>query len=1298
MPDHLPDLPTLSAAQTAMWFGQQQVPGSSVYQAAERVDIRGELDAGLFVRVVSDCLAELAPLNARYIAGPDGPRRYPDVRTHRVPLIEVDPTNPDAEAAVTAVIDEMLSAAPGAEEIGGVMLSDQRLIRRAADHHIWIQRIHHLCIDGYSFAAVLRWVAARYTALLDGTPLPNSPFVDDDPDAPVPGPDAATFWRDYCRGDTRPPSLAGETHSAAVDRAHRISRKLAARTTTRYGWAEATLAATAMYTAALSGESEVILGMPWANRRMGRRPTMEPAVNVLPLRVAPAPTQTVAALIETVTGEIRKVRPHSGYRADQVRRDIGALDTAHALYGPVVNVKFFTPELRFGPAVGTVTNITMGPVDDVTVTASPQSDGGLILEVEANPQRYSMSETVAHADRIVALLDELSDAEPTTALGALRVSTAADAVEQIHTHNDTARPFPDATLGDLLLATADRHADRTALQWGTSTLTYRELITAAVDLAGHLRRVGAGPDRIVALRLTRSPETVLAILATILAGAAYLPVDPELPDDRIESILADAQPVAVLSAPPGTSAGNTSWRWQSLSLQVTPVGRVQAPTDAGASTGDAAYVIFTSGSTGRPKGVTITHRSIVNRLHWMDETYRLTPDDRILQKTPYSFDVSVWEFFWPLITGATLVVAAAGAERDSGRLAAELADGAITVCHFVPSAFAAFLEEPAATSISSLRLVICSGEALPVTTVERADEVLGPDKVRNLYGPTEAAVDVTYWHPEATWDHSGVPIGLPVYNTSVFVLDNALRPLPIGSIGELYLAGVQLARGYLGRPGLTATRFVANPFAPGQRMYATGDLARRRADGNIEYVGRTDDQVKIRGRRIELGEIATALRETPGVSQAAVVVRGSGPAAIIVGYAAPEFGVNLHSYELRSALARRLPGYMLPDALVLLDALPTTANGKLDRRRLPEPQLGSAEVDSPATPLEMALVAIFAEVTGRDTVSATDSFFELGGNSLLAAQLAARTSTTLGREVTVGDIFAAPSVSALARHLGGEAAADPFGPMLTLREAPRSDAPATAARRAPLFCVHPAGGLGWCYTGLLPDLDRDGAVYALQAPGLSGATPGEDLTEIAARYLDAVESVAPQGPIRLLGWSVGGVIAHEMGVLAQARGRMVEQLFLLDAYPSELWQDQPPPSAAEIRRAFLIMAGVDDVALDSDDDMVAALRGAHTAFGNLSGTQVRAIAGTVAHFATLMRDHETSVFDGDAVLFRATEGAQDFLDPSAWTAHLTGTLRQIDIATTHPGMVRPPALRLIADECNRARMRADDVADVGPIP
>ncbi|HEY4595936.1 MAG TPA: amino acid adenylation domain-containing protein, partial [Thermoanaerobaculia bacterium] len=436
-----------------------------------------------------------------------------------------------------------------------------------------------------------------------------------------------------------------------------------------------------------------------------------------------------------------------------------------------------------------------------------------------------------------------------------------------------------------------------------------------------------------------------------------------------------------------------------------------------------AYVIFTSGSTGRPKGVMNSHRGIVNRLLWMQETYGLGPQDRVLQKTPFSFDVSVWEFFWPLLAGARLVIARPGGHQDPAYLARLIAAEGITTVHFVPSMLQAFLEEPAAAGCTCLRRVIASGEALPAELRDRFFQRLPAGvELHNLYGPTEAAVDVTFEPCAPRRAGAGVAIGRPLANTRIHILDREMRPVPVGVAGELCIGGVQVARGYLSRPELTAERFVPDSRGeePGRRLYKTGDLARHLPDGRIEYLGRLDHQVKVRGFRIELGEIEAALNRQPGVRESVVVAREDVPGDVrLVAYVVPAAGASPAPAGLRAAAQESLPAYMVPADFVFLDSLPTTPNGKLDRRALPSPSRGRPDTTAgfvaPRTPVEETLASIWAEVLGHERVGAGDEFVALGGHSLLATQVVSRIREALGVELPLRSLFEESSLASLAR-------------------------------------------------------------------------------------------------------------------------------------------------------------------------------------------------------------------------------------------------------------------------------------------
>ncbi|WP_433325335.1 non-ribosomal peptide synthase/polyketide synthase [Spirillospora sp. CA-294931] len=555
------------------------------------------------------------------------------------------------------------------------------------------------------------------------------------------------------------------------------------------------------------------------------------------------------------------------------------------------------------------------------------------------------------------------------------------------------------TLPELFEAQVARTPDAVAVVTDDAALSFAELNARANRLARLLVTKGVKPGQVVGVALPRSADLVVALLGVLKAGAAYLPLDGDLPADRVAFILDDATPALLI-----TDTEASEFSGDDLA-------------DVRLSPDDAAYVIYTSGSTGRPKGVVVPHSGIVNRLAGMQTQFGLGVDDRVLQKTPFGFDVSVWEFFWPLSQGATLVMARPDGHRDPLYVAEAIQRQEISTVHFVPSMLEAFLAEPAAADCTSLERVICSGEALPASAVARFFELFEDVELHNLYGPTEASIDVTAW--KCSPGDVSVPIGQAVPNTRTFVLDAALEPVPVGVAGELYLAGVQVARGYLGRPGLTGERFVACPFGtPGERMYRTGDVVRWRADGNLDFLGRADDQVKIRGFRIELGEIEAVLASQ--VAQVAVVVREDVPGdKRLVAYV-----VGADTTGLREFAAERLPHYMVPSAIVALDALPLNANGKLDRKALPAPDHAGGG-RAPVTLREELLCQIFAEVLGLASVGVDDDFFELGGHSLLAMRLVGRARAVLDVELPLRSVFEAPTVAGLAARLDGADVARP---------------------------------------------------------------------------------------------------------------------------------------------------------------------------------------------------------------------------------------------------------------------------------
>ncbi|WP_250029477.1 non-ribosomal peptide synthetase [Paractinoplanes maris] len=997
----MPDRLELSAAQAGVWYAQHLDPGPA-YTTAACVDLDGEVDPELFERALRQVINEAAPLRARF-GGHDGSpyQEIADDPGWRLERLELDD-----DAAERWMHDEL--ARPIDLTTGPVFA--EALIRRGPGRWTWYQRCHHIVMDAYTSALVAQRLATVYSALAAGAEPKANPFgtLDD-----VVAEDAAyrtsagyeadrEFWRARLAGAEVADLATGPTRPSASFLRHRVTLPAeVGRGLTATGQeaaatrVEAVLAATALYLHRITGTDEVVLGLPMMGR-LGSVAARVPvtAVNVLPLRIAVSPVDTVAALIQRVAREVRSIRPHQRYRGEDIRRDLGLIGGDRRLVGAWVNIKPFGATLGFGPVVGTPRYISAGPVDDLSITLDDRGGDVLELVLDANPARYDESALAGHAQRLAGLLGTVAGTDVATPTGRLGLRDKPFPY-------DTTRALPQRGFTDLWLAQARRTPEALALAVpGGVTLTYAELAGRVEELAGVLTVRGVRPGQIVAVRLPRTAELLVALLAVQRIGATYLPLDPDFPADRLAWMLADSAPALLLTNSP------TDGEMPVLRLD-EPLPAASAPVPVPVHHGDAAaYVLYTSGSTGRPKGVVVTRRNLVNFLLALREEVPLGPDDRLLAVTTVSFDISGLELYLPLLCGAAVVLAAKEAVQDPEVLAGLVRETGATVVQATPTLWQALLEAPGGDlALTGLRVLV-GGEALPpdlALSLRRS-----ATSVTNLYGPTET----TIWSTVSEVGTGAVTVGQPIWNTRAYVLDAALRPVPDGFAGELYLGGAGVARGYLNRAGLTATRFVADPFQPGERMYRTGDLARRLPDGDFDVLGRVDQQVKLRGFRIELGEVEAVLAAAPGVVRAVAVVREDRPGdrrlvAYVVGT----------TDGLRERAAAELPDYMVPAAIVALDELPATPNGKLDRNALPEPAYAAVAPETARSLPEELLAGVFAEVLGVPSVGRREDFFALGGHSLLAARVAARVRTILGVDLTLRDVFDAPTVASLAERL-----------------------------------------------------------------------------------------------------------------------------------------------------------------------------------------------------------------------------------------------------------------------------------------
>nr|WP_326928846.1 non-ribosomal peptide synthetase [Burkholderia pseudomallei] len=1041
----------LTAGQYGIWLDQMLNPDLPCYILGAILRIDGTFDEALLTSVVNEVVNANDSLRAMLVS------EGGSVRQRVLSDVELEIAHIDFSGSAhphDSAWRYMRTAFDTAFALDG-LLCDFRIVRESPSRTYWMYRCHHLVADGQSVSMICRMIVDLYNrrasadmARIEPTPSYFDSLDDDRKYAESSRYERdAQFWQDKF-SSLPPPLLSSRSSEAAARPASfpdgQVNLTIERAKYDRLGRiAEASgctivhvmFGVLALYFSRAYQVDEVVIGMPVHNRSTAQQKrAIGMFASVVPIRIPVDGNERFVSLLNGVSAELRHCYRHQRFPIAELNRRLGLVRTGRRqLFDLTLSFEKFPLDFYIGDVKLGLTSMRHR-FEQTPITVNVQDyheDQDLVMQFNYDVNAFSHAEVDNIGTRIGGLLDALIEHHDDMPVGMLPLLDEAERKQVVYEWNATERDYPiEQCIHQLFEAQVDRKPEAIALTFDGQRLGYAELNARANRLAHYLQARGVGPDRLVALCAERGIEMVVGLLAILKAGGAYVPLDPSHPPERLRRMLDDTNPVAVLVDDIGADAlasfeshvaahsprvhlsrDIAQWRACNPANPSTPRERAARRL---------AYVIYTSGSSGEPKGVMNEHRGVVNRLWWMQQTYALDERDAVLQKTPFSFDVSVWEFFWPLMSGARLVIAKPEGHKDPAYLSELIDRERVTTLHFVPSMLQAFLEdEGAARGCGSVKRVMCSGEALPPSLVKRFYRCLPDARLHNLYGPTEAAVDVTAWACDAEEGGASVPIGRPIANTRIYVLDEYGQPVPRGVAGELYIGGVQVARGYLNRPELTRERFVDDPFVAGGRLYKTGDLARWRTDGSLEYLGRNDFQVKIRGFRIELGEIEAQLAKVAGVRETVVLARDSGSPAgekRLVAY----YTGNADVAALREQATRHLPAYMVPSAYVRLDAWPLTPNGKLDRRALPAPAddaYARAEYEAPQGAKEEALAAIWKDLLPVERISRHDNFFELGGHSLLVIGLSEKLRAA-GLHADVRVVYRASTLADLAAHLG----------------------------------------------------------------------------------------------------------------------------------------------------------------------------------------------------------------------------------------------------------------------------------------
>ena len=1282
-------------SQAGIWYASQAGMSSKLYMTAQALRLHGRADIAKLNNAIIQALQDCEVLMFRYVSVQGRPVMQ---KRLRAPLIEVFDLRGECEQAIQELITKGL-------EVHGDLESDELhrhyLYQVGDTEFIWLSRIHHIAFDSYAYHLLHRRAGEYYQAFVSSAPVPPCSYIsldtlrteDETYRASVQYLDDRRFWLEH--GERLGvPTFSGaapyELSETRIEARCQVSQDIALALKdfyrrSRVSLADVLIAVFCSYFSRLSNKQEMVFGLPL----MGRMDfvSAQAAVtlsNILPLSIdIPEPASFISICAE-VEKKRKDVIAHQRYRGEWISRELGRIGDALPLYGIELNILPCMPTSRFAGLAAELEHVSTGPVRDMNMHVEVGSDLMVrTIRVIANGERHTSDDLHLHLERMQHWVEQVL-AAPAEPIGHLQFACARE-LGLIQAWNTTDHPLVTDNILELFESRVRDSSHKPAVLDESRSLSYWELEEHSRSVACGLQNsLGGAKGKIVGVMLERSVELQVAILAVLRAGAVVLPLSPQTPPKRLSGMLEQAQVCLVIASTDDHDKVPEHIPRLSVRQLYWPVGAFDESVISIAGT-DGAYIVFTSGSSGEPKGVLVNHLALANRLQWMQAQYGLGEHDRVLQKTPVTFDVSIWEFFWPMISGASLVMARVDGHLDPDYLLDCIECHGITTVHFVPSMLALFVDaQERRQGRLSLARVFASGESLPQELADRFQRSFQVP-LFNLYGPTEAAIDVTHYQVGEHRAGRTVLIGRPIWNTRIHILGDTSEVLSIGAVGELFIEGICLADGYVGQSELTAEKFVVDGR---RRLYRTGDLARWCVNGEIEFLGRVDHQVKIRGVRIELEEISNVLLKHEGVIAACSVVHADNLVAYVV--------TSIHCEEtiLREHSREYLPEYMVPQRIIFLDELPLTGNGKLDRESLPMPLDICRSQGGTVGLIEQRICEFFADVLKQPSVGPEHNFFELGGHSLTAVDVAAQINAGLGWKISIATIFAFPTARALAAH-GDGGKLDMLAPGLLLRPALKD-----LEGLPTLFCIHPAGGISWCYSGIARFLKTPCSIVGIQAAGLApGSSIAISMEAMAIDYVDRILAHQQDGPYWIIGWSVGGMIAHSVAGRLEKLGHHVELLALMDAYPSDLWrryafaEQTAREEESMALAALLFIAGIPlpfDRGLPSltiprgefldRAEVISMLRHHGNALASLDDVTLDRLIDVVINSRRLVGDSEHTVFQGDMLFFTAARPrAEGWLTLDAWRPYVGGNITNFDIDSDHPGMARTEALKAIAE-------------------